>query len=200
MRDEHENVPAALDEDDFVTIARIIKPQGRKGEVAAALFTDFPERFASRRRLLALDRQGRRRALALEQHWFHKGLVVLKFKGVDSISDAETLAGCEIQVPCDERVPLDAGAMYVSDLVGCAVYDSGRPLGTVQDVQFGAGAAPLLVVRGAKEYLIPFAVEFLGQISLPDKRVDMNLPEGMLELDAPLTEEEKERQKQRGRG
>jgi 16S rRNA processing protein RimM len=84
------NVPASQDaspaEDDFVTIAKVIKPQGRRGEVAAALFTDFPERFASRRHLLALnskDRQGQRRALELEQYWFHKGQVVLKFKGVD---------------------------------------------------------------------------------------------------------------------
>ena len=186
-------------EEEFVTIARVLRPQGRKGEVAAALFTDFPERFASRKRLFVLDQQGRRREIELEAHWFHKDQVVLKFKDVNSISEAETLAGCEVQVPRSERAVPEQGASYVSDLVGCAVYDSGREIGTVQAVQFGAGEAPLLVVKGAKEYLVPFAVEYIEK-SLPEqKRLEMKLPEGMLELDAPLTAEEKQSQNRRDR-
>jgi 16S rRNA processing protein RimM len=184
-------------EDKFVTIARVTKTQGRYGEVAAALFTDFPERFASRRHLLVTDKDGRRHAVEVEQYWFHKGQVVLKFKGVDSISDAEALVGTEIQIPLSERTLLEAGTLYVSDLVGCSVYDHGLRVGVVQDVQFGAGEAPLLLVRDAKEYLIPFAGEYIESVSLADKRLKMRLPEGMLQLDAPLTAEEKERQKRR---
>src|SRR5215467_7407764 len=93
----------------FVTIARVAKTQGRKGEVAAALFTDFPERFATRKRLLLLEteaRGGGRRELELEDFWLHKSGVVLKFAGVDSISQAETLVGCEIQIPRAERAEL----------------------------------------------------------------------------------------------
>src|SRR5512136_689675 len=89
-------------DDEFVTVAKVTKTQGRKGEVAAALMTDFPERFATRKRLLALEsdaRGERRRELELEDYWLHKGGVVLKFVGVDSISQAETLVGCEIQIP-----------------------------------------------------------------------------------------------------
>jgi 16S rRNA processing protein RimM len=189
-----EDKPPAARED-FVTIAKVIKPQGRIGEVAAALFTDFPERFASRKRLLLLDQQGQRREVELEEYWFHKGQVVLKFKGVDSITEAERLAGCEIQVPRSERAVLEEGTLYVSDLVGCAVYNTGLQVGTVQEVQFSAGEAPLLVVKGAKEHLIPFAAEYIEKILLPDRRVEMKLPEGMLELDAPLSAEEKQRQK-----
>ena len=184
-------------EDEFVTIARVLRPQGRKGEVAAALFTDFPERFASRKRLFVLDEHGRRREIDLEAHWFHKGQVVLKFKDVNSISEAEMLAGCEVQVPRSERAVPEQGASYVSDLVGCSVYDSGRQIGTVQAVQFSAGEAPLLVVKGAKEYLVPFAAEYIEKILLEQKRLEMKLPEGMLELDAPLTAEEKEEQRNR---
>jgi 16S rRNA processing protein RimM len=187
--------PAA--EDEFVTIARVIRPQGRKGEVIAALFTDFPERFAARKRLLVLDVKGQRREAELEAHWFHKGQVVLKFRNVDSISEAETLAGCEIQVPRSERAVLEEGASYVSDLIGCAVSDRGREIGTVQEVQFGAGEAPLLVVKGAKEYLVPFAAEYIEKMLPEQKRLEMKLPEGMLELDAPLTAEEKEQQNRR---
>lgn len=182
--------------DDFVTIARVTKTQGRRGEVAATLLTDFPGLFTSRKRLYALDAHGQRREIELETHWLHKGQVVLKFRGVDSINDAETLIACEIQVPCRERAGLEGDTVYVSDLIGCMVYDSGRQIGKVEDVQFGAGEAPLLVIKGAKEYLVPFAGEYLEKVLLEQKRVEMKLPEGMLDLDAPLSADEKRQQKQ----
>ena len=178
-------------EDEFVTIARVSKAQGRKGEVAAVLFTDFPERFNERRHLFALDNRGQRREMELEEHWFHKDRVILKFKGVDSITDAEQLMGWEIQVPLRERVVLEEGTVYVSDLIGCALYDAGREVGKVANVQFGAGEAPLLVVRGLKEYLVPLAAEYIEEILPEQKRIEMKLPQGMLELDAPVRPEEK---------
>jgi len=167
----------------FVTIAKVTKTQGRKGEVAALLLTDFPERFATRKRLFALDAHDRRTALALEDHWFHKGRVVLKFAGVDSMSQAETLIGCEIQIPQAERAELSDDSVYVSDLVGCVVSDAGREIGRIENVQFGSGEAPLLVVRGAKEILVPFAAEFVESLDVEHKRLAMNLPAGLLELE-----------------
>ncbi|MGZ5744521.1 MAG: ribosome maturation factor RimM, partial [Burkholderiales bacterium] len=98
-------------DDEFITIARIAKVQGRRGEVAADLHTDFPERFEERRRLFALTSSGRRE-LHVEEHWAHKGRIVLKFAGVDSISDAEALVGAELQVPRNERVDLGAAGTY----------------------------------------------------------------------------------------
>lgn len=182
---------------EFVTIARVTRTQGRHGEVAAALLTSFPERFAERKRLFALSADGQnRRELSLEDHWFHKGQVVLKFAGIDSISEAERLKGCEIQVPGEERAPLEDGSVYVSDLAGCTVYAGGSEIGKIEDVQFGSGEAPLLVIKGTKEYLVPFAAEYLENVATGEKRIDMKLPEGMLELDAPLSREEKQRQKQ----
>jgi 16S rRNA processing protein RimM len=198
---------------EFVTIARVAKTQGRHGEVAATLLTDFPELFATRKKLFALGgtRAGSmrqsgtagllRRKLDLEEHWFHKGMVVLKFAGVESISDAETLIGSEIQVPRSERVELRSDEFYVSDLVGCTVTDSGREIGRVigriKDVQFGSGEAPLLVIEGEKEFLVPFAAAYIEKIALEQKRLEMKLPEGMLELDAPLNQEEKQRQQKK---
>jgi 16S rRNA processing protein RimM len=196
--------------DEFVTIARVVKTQGRKGEVAATVLTDFPERFETRRNLFALCETdtgrvagsgpadtAQRRELQLEAHWFHKGMVVLKFAGVDSISDAETLVGCEIQIPASERAELASDEFYVSDLAGCAVTDRGREIGRVKDVQFGSGEAPLLVVEGEREWLIPFATAYIEKIDLEQKRVSMKLPEGLLELDAPLSQEEKQRQQKK---
>ena len=185
-------------ESDFVTVARVVRSQGRRGEVAAELLTDFPERFAQRRKLFAVGAGGRRE-LELESHWLHKGGVVLKFRGVDSIAAAEALAGCEIQIRREERAALPEGAAYVSDLIGCAVFDGEQPLGTIAAVESGAGEALLLVVKSdVREYLIPFAAEYVESLDLERRRVALRLPAGMLELDAPLTEEEKRLQRDAG--
>ena len=197
-------------ENGFITIAQVAKTQGRIGEVAATLLTDFPDRFATRKQLFALSNaaghrgarlssagQTERRELQLEDHWFHKGMVVLKFAGVDSISDAEALVGCEIQIPLSDRAELGADEFYVSDLVGCTVTDSGREIGQIKDVQFGSGEAPLLVVQGKKEQLIPFAAAYIEKVDLKQRQVRMKLPPGLLELDEPLSREEKQRQQKK---
>ena len=179
----------------------MLGPQGRRGEVAAELHTSFPERFAERQELSGLAADGSRRELQLEEHWFHKGMVVLKFAGVESINDAERLAGLELQIPAEQRAELEAGATYVSDLVGCEVVNRGLLIGAVSDVQFGAGEAPLLVVRpkkdeqDAQEFLVPYAEAFLKNVDLPGRRIEFELPEGLLELQSPLSDEEKRRQK-----
>jgi 16S rRNA processing protein RimM len=172
----------------------VLKTQGRRGEVAVATHTDVPDRFSVGMRLWALGEDGARRQMQIEELWPHQRALVLKFAGVDSISDAETLVGCELQVPSAERAKLDAGWAYVSDLVGCAVWDGEREIGVVKDVQFGAGEAPLLIV-GDKNYEIPFAEAYLKNVDVEHKRIVMQLPEGLLEVNAPLTAEEKESQK-----
>jgi 16S rRNA processing protein RimM len=160
--------------------------------------------------LWALAPNGERRELHLEEHWFHKGGVVLKFAGVDSISDAEQLARFEVQLPREQRAELEDGAAYVNEIVGCDVWINGgqRFLGRVVEVQFGAGEAPLLVVRlpvcvprpggcegDANDLLVPYAQEFVKKQDFEAKRIDMELPEGLLDVDAPLNDEEKQRQK-----
>ncbi len=121
--------------------------------------------------------------------------------------------GWELQVPLAGRTKLEPGVGYVSEIVGCQVWVT-RPgerqlLGTVMDVQFGAGEAPLLMVRRSsaasqtverdgrneQEFLIPYAEEFVRCANLPDRQIEMQLPEGLLELEAPLSSEEKHHQK-----
>ena len=116
---------------------------------------------------------------------------------MDSISDAEGLVGCEIQVPRSERAELGSDEFYVSDLAGCIVTDSGREIGRIRNVQFGSGEAPLLVIEGAKELLVPFAAAYIEKVDLEQRRVSMKLPPGLLDLDAPLSREEKQRQKKK---
>jgi 16S rRNA processing protein RimM len=179
--------------------------------VSAELHTASPERFAALKRLFALDANGRRRELSLENSWAHKGVVVLKFAGVDTISAAESLVGSEIQVPRQERAVLPADEVYVSDLVGCAVRDRGREIGAVAGVLWGAGDAPLLVIEAPslgrdvasyvsteKEYLVPFAEAYLKGMDLERRVIEMELPEGLLDLDAPSPQKKRERSRKRG--
>ena len=159
------------------------------------MHSDVPDRFRVGLRLFALAQDGSRRELQVEELWPHKGLLVLKFAGVDSISEAEVLVGCELQVPRGERAQLDPGWSYVSDLIGCVVFDAGREIGKVEDVQFGAGEAPLLIVAaGSRRCEIPYAEAYLKEVDLEHKQIRMRLPEGMLDLNAPLTAEEKRQQ------
>jgi 16S rRNA processing protein RimM len=182
---------------EFITLARVVKTQGRRGEVAAEIHSDVPERFAVGMKLFALPKlQGSRREMEVADLWPHKGLLVLKFCGVDSMSDAELLVGSELQVPSAERAELEPGWNYVSDLIGCTVLDHAREIGRIEEIQFGAGEAPLLIVANAsgKKFDVPFAQAYLESVDVKRRQVRMNLPEGMLEINAPLTPKEKQEQ------
>jgi 16S rRNA processing protein RimM len=187
--------PAANGE--FITLARVVKTQGRRGEVAAEMHSDVPGRFAAGMQLFVLPKsQDSRRELEVEDLWPHKGLLVLKFRGVDSISDAELLIGSELQVLSTERADLEPGWNYISDLIGCVVLDQAREIGRIEDVQFGAGEAPLLMVANAagRKFEVPFAEAYLEGVDTAQRQVRMNLPEGMLEINAPVTAEEQKEQ------
>jgi 16S rRNA processing protein RimM len=176
-------------------LAVVIKTQGRRGEVAVELHTDVPDRFREGMRLWALLKSGERRQVQIEDLWPHQRLLVLKFEGVATISSAEPLVGAELQLPRSDRGELEPGWTYLSDLIGCRVFDGGREIGPIEDVQFGAGEAPLLVVGGAAEvrYEIPFAEAYLENVDLERKQVRMRLPEGLLEVNAPPTNKEKDK-------
>ena len=196
---------------EFITLARVVKTQGRHGEVGAEMHSDVPGRFAAGMKLFALPgtrtaervaEKVARRELEVERLWPHKGLVVLKFRGVDSMSDAELLIGSELQVPGTARADLEAGWNYVSDLIGCTVLDHAREIGLIEDVQFGAGEAPLLIIAGSagRKFDVPFAEAYLEGVDVGNRQVRMNLPEGMLEINAPVTAEEKQEQQSERKG
>ncbi len=146
-------------------------------------------------RLWALAKDGQRREVTVEDLWPHKSFLVLKFQGIETISDAEPLVGAELQLPRSERAELEPGWTYLSDLIGCTVFDGQREIGEIEDVQFGAGEAPLLVVRSKERreeqkqraklpYEIPFAEAYLEKLDVERKQVRMKLPEGLLEVNA----------------
>jgi 16S rRNA processing protein RimM len=189
----------------WIVLAHLLRPQGRKGEVLAELFTDFPERFEEQKRVFLAapgfaGEQAEARPAEVVAFWLpvgkNEGRVVLQFAGIDTISDAESIAGQDVLVPREERLPLDDESVYISELIGCTVYDGSLPVGVVEDVQFAMtadggrrldDAAPLLAVRSPEgdEILIPFAKAFLGAVDTEAKRIDMTLPEGLVEVNRP---------------
>jgi 16S rRNA processing protein RimM len=189
--------------ENWVWLARIRHPQGRKGEVFADILTDFPEKFAERRQLWLIAEPGSPQAAAprptnerlprkveLLNHWLHKGGIVLHFAGSDSISAAETLSGLIVAIPFAQRAPLAEGEIYIGDLIGCTLFDiaGGTPVrvGEIESVDRTAGPVALLAVAGAAgEILIPFAKNYLRRIDLDAKKVEMALPEGLVDLNAP---------------
>ena len=191
--------PAEKRAEAWVWLARIRRPQGRKGEVFAEILTDFPEKFDLRRRLWLVegDRPSPKAAappelpkpVELTNHWLHKGGIVLHFAGVDSISAAEALTGLAVAIPRTERAALPEGEAYISDLIGCALVDVARGapvlVGEIEGVDRSAGPVPLLVVRGAQgEVLIPWAKDYLRLVDTEAKVVEMVLPEGLADLNA----------------
>jgi 16S rRNA processing protein RimM len=176
-------------QNEWVALARIRRPQGRKGEVFADILTDFPEKFSDRRRLwlIAAEAGATPREVDLIHHWPHKGGIVLHFAGIDSISAAETLKGLTVAIPKSERAPLAEDEIYVADLIGCTLIDvagsAPTEIGVIEDVDRNAGPTPLLVTNGARgEVLIPFAKSYLRKIDLAAKKVEMALPEGLVDL------------------
>jgi 16S rRNA processing protein RimM len=144
-----------------LTLARVLRPWGRRGEVAAEILTDFPKRLAAVREAWLYDGRKPPRPVRIVSCRMHLGQAILHFAGTESIDDAERLRGLEVQVPLAERAPIGAGRYYISELVGCAVWEpaapadapaevadaevhaadtrgagvEARPLGTVEDVR-----------------------------------------------------------------
>jgi len=165
--------------EDLITIGKIVKPQGRKGEVAVEVISDRPERFASLRRAFVPSEQGLAREVIVTRSWPHKGRFVLKLEGVDSIDEAEAYRGMEIRLAEDDLDPLPEGSYYHHQLKGLQVEDpEGRVLGVVRDVMTTAGDVANLVVQGTTgEWLLPLAEAFVRHVDPAQGRIVAVRPE-----------------------
>jgi len=182
-----------------VTVARVVRPHGRRGEVAAEILTDFPERLTRLKQAYLCDEKrdtahgrgspanaepmGRR--VRVRSCWLSHsrgGQAIFHFEGSDSISDAEKLVGLEVRIPLAERAPLPGGSYYVTDLIGCEVREKDAAVGLVRDVEFTGGTPLLAVDSGNGEVLIPLAEEICVNVDLAARRIDVVLPEGLREL------------------
>ena len=178
----------SLSEAEWVAVALLGKTRGNRGDLTALALSDKPERYQSLKTVYLFREGGAGRLsgdpLEVESAWFHQGGLILKFRGVDTISDAERLSRAEVRVPVRERTPLDAGEYFQSDLIGCEVVDrrTGESLGRVLALQDG-GPAGLLAVEG--DLLIPFARSICVRIDTVARRIEVELPEGLKDLNRP---------------
>lgn len=164
---------------EMVAVGRVVKPQGRKGEVLVEPLSDRPERFPALRSVYVPGEHGAARAMEVVSCWPHKGRFVLKFAGVESIDDAERFRGMDVRIAEEDLPALPAGSYYHHQLKGLAVVDEvGAPVGTVQDILETGGEAPVLAVRGgAGETLIPLAEAFVREVDLAGGRIVVVRPQ-----------------------
>ena len=172
-----------VDSEDVV-IARIVKARGIKGEAACSMETDFPGRFELLDLVTVVLPGGDRRRLRLEGFWFHKGRIIVKFGGYDTMSAAETLVGGLIVIPQSDALPLEDGEFYEYEVVGSEVVGvGGGALGVVSRLMRTGGTDLLVVDRGdGREYLIPFTDAICVDVNVRSRRVTVDPPEGLLEL------------------
>ena len=167
--------PAA---DGWIAIAVLGKTRGNRGELTAFPLSGKPERFEALQEVFLFGSGSR---YEVESTWFHQGTLVFKFRGVDSISEAELLTGAEVRVPLSQRTPLDPGEFFQDDLLGCQVIDrrTGQFLGAVSGWQDGGGSGLLVV---GDDLLIPFVRSICVEIDPAAKRIAVELPEGLKDL------------------
>jgi 16S rRNA processing protein RimM len=171
-------------EESLIIIARAVKTRGLRGELAADLLTDFPERFEQLSKLSGVGPEGEQKQLELENYWFQNERVILKFAGYDSIESAKTLVGYEFGVPEAERVELSKGEFYDWELEGCSVeVRDGLAIGSVREVMRTGGVELLVVEDDAqREHLIPMAESIVVHIDISRKKILIDPPDGLLDL------------------
>ena len=195
-----EGVNRAGNQEEWVAVARLMRPQGRKGELLTEPLTDVAGvleagaslRWAAAGAAAPKDADG---LVTLEDVWEptgrNAGRVVLKLAGVEDISAAEAMAGRQLMVPKDALPALEENQFYVGDLVGCLLLDGDAVVGEIVDVQFPTTpdgkrleeAADLLEVQPAEDeetLLVPFLKAWLVRVDLAGKRVEMRLPAGLV--------------------
>jgi 16S rRNA processing protein RimM len=169
--------------DDMAVVGRVARPHGLKGQVAVNPETDFIEdRFAAGATVWTRSAAGEEQ-LTVASLRLQNGRPIVGFVGFDRIEDVERLAGLELRVPEDALQPLQPGTYYEHQLVGCVVETTaGDVVGEVTGVEGGAGASRVVVSGPRGEILVPLAVDICVEIDVAHKRIRIDAPEGLLEL------------------
>ncbi len=167
----------------FVSIAKITKTHGVRGEVSAILLTDFPDRFR-RLREVYLSSEERKGWEEIEHHRFHKNRIILKFQGRERAHEVQDLLGCEIQISESERVELPEDTYFDSDLIGCQIFEGDVLLGEVVDLmRLGADSTNLVITTSeGHEIMVPLVKEFVKEVDAASGKILVELPPGLKEL------------------
>ena len=171
---------------ELIAVAYTVRPRGLRGELVADMLTDFPERFDGLKEATLIKPDGKQESLKIEDFWFQKKRIVLKFAGVDSIETAQAWVNCRVCVPEGEAVALDEGEFFDWQLEGCRVTTrEGKTLGRVREVMRTGGTELLVVAREdapGKDYLVPFAETICVDVDVENKSIRIDPPEGLLDF------------------
>lgn len=165
-----------MEQDDCVVLGTVDRSRGRRGEVIVTSWSGGPETFIGRSVFAG------ERSMRITEAWAQRDRVVLKLDGIDTIEDAEALRGVELHVPREDRLPLGDGEYYLSDLVGCEMFDSEKLVGQVTGWHQGPAGVLLTLKHGSREALIPFVSAICREVDLPNHRIIAELPDGLLDL------------------
>lgn len=172
--------------EDLMEVGKIVSAHGIRGEMRVHPSTDFPERFEKKGvRWLLRPGQAEAEMVKLTKGYFQegKGLYVIQLQSVTDRNGAEAMRGCTLWVKKDDRPELDEGEFHVSDLVGLEVYmqASEALLGTVSNVLFAGNDLLEVMIEGRKEpVLIPFVEAIVPVVDLPNRRIEITPPPGLI--------------------
>jgi 16S rRNA processing protein RimM len=164
-------------------VGRIARAHGIRGQVIVSLDTDFPEERFRPGAELFIERNGAIQTLTLTSVRFHRDRPVIGIAGVETMSDAEALAGQELRVPIDRLAALPPDTFYRHDLIGCRVeMRDGRAVGIVRDVEGTLTGSRLVVDRDGGEVLIPLVAAICTEVDPAAKRIVIDPPAGLIEV------------------
>jgi len=169
----------------MAVVGRIARAHGIRGQVIVNLDTDFPDERFRPGATMYTERAGAVTPVTLTTVRFQNGRPVIGLQGVETMNEAEQLAGLQLRVPLEELAPLPDDTYYHHDLVGCVVVtEDGRSVGSVEGVEGTLRGSRLIVRDGGREILIPLAKDICRTIDIAGKRIVIDPPDGLLELNA----------------
>jgi 16S rRNA processing protein RimM len=170
---------------DLILVGRVARAHGNKGQVIVNPETDFAEDRFEAGSLLIVEHAGTTAERRIVSVRFHQGRPIVAFEGVETMNDAEALAGAELKLPADALPPLPANTFYRHDLIGCEVRDvAGRVIGRVSGVEGSLEQSRLMVESERGELLIPMVDKFFVKVDTAAKTIVVDPPDGLLDVNA----------------
>lgn len=170
-----------------ISVGRVLRPHGVRGEVVVEVLSDVPGRFKKGSRVTGVREGTPPLSLLVVTGRVHKSGAVVRFEGYDSRERAEELRGLDLEVPRSEVPKAKRGTYYHFELLGCLVREDGQELGRVVEVVEDGGGVMLIVEGEGRRVPVPFVKEILRKVDVAAGRIDVALPEGLLEACASLS-------------
>jgi 16S rRNA processing protein RimM len=164
-----------------VAVGRVLRPHGVRGEVSVEVLSDVPGRFKKGSRVMGVREGAPPAVLTVAASRVHKGGAIVRFEGYEDRDQAESLRGLDLEVARAEVPKAKRGTYYQFELLGCLCRDRGAELGRVVEVLEDGGGLMLIVEGEGRRVPVPFVKEFLKKVDVAGGRIDLALPEGLIE-------------------